>query len=202
MMEKLKRLLLSTKFLDVITFVCSFLICRWFYMNFVYFYAIGIIGFANSGVDFWRPLIMILILTIILFLCIRTVYTRQLSLKLIILLYVIYFLGIFFVLFLKSRGVQGLNLNVVTYFKDMASIDFLVPLFNLLMFVPLGLLFKLNYKNILLFIAFIFFCEVLQYSLKVGVFDIGDLLLNTLGFIFGLLVSCSKCGNYVKKWIK
>lgn len=196
-----KKIITSTAFLDLINFVISFLICRWFYMNYIYFYAIGIIGFSNNGIDFWRPLIAILILTIILFTLFRTIYTKNLSLKIIILLYILYFSVMFFMLFLKSPGIQGYNINIMSYLYEIFTVDSLVPLFNILMFIPLGILFKFDYKNIALFILFIFLCEIIQYVLKVGIFDIGDILLNTVGFLVGSILHDTKLFNYIVKFI-
>lgn len=197
-----KKIITSTAFLDLINFVISFFICRWFYMNYVYFYAIGIIGFSNNGVDFWRPLIAILILTVILFTLFRTIYTKRLSLKIVILLYILYFSVLFFMLFLKSPGIRGYNINIISYLHDIFTVDSLVPLFNILMFIPLGTLFKFDYKNIAVFILFIFLCEIIQYVLKVGIFDIGDIFLNTIGFLVGSMLHDTKLFKHIMTFIR
>lgn len=201
-MNMAKKIVTSTIFLDIINFVVSFLICRWFYMNYVYFYSIGIIGFSSSGVDFWRPLIAILILTIILFTLSRVIYTKKLSLKLVNFLYILYFAVLFFMLFLKSPGVQGFNINLMSFIHDTFTVGSLVPLFNIFMFVPLGLLFKFNYKTIALFVLSITLSEALQYLLKVGIFDIGDILLNTIGFLVGSVLRDTKIINNIIRFIK
>lgn len=66
-------------------------------------------------------------------------------------------------------------------------------LINLLLFVPLGMYLKFIFKNnkfssvsiiILLTIGF----EILQYILHIGVSDITDIIMNTLGGIIGIIL--------------
>lgn len=66
-------------------------------------------------------------------------------------------------------------------------------LINLLLFIPLGMYLKSIFKNnkfssvsiiILLFIGF----EILQYILHIGVSDITDIIMNTLGGIIGIIL--------------
>jgi len=61
------------------------------------------------------------------------------------------------------------------------------------MYFPLGFFakkfLKIKLKNIIsLFILYILVIETMQFLLKVGYFDINDILLNLIGFISGLFV--------------
>lgn len=199
-MKLVKEIDILTAVFDLVNFIISFFICRWFYMKFLYFYAIGIIGFSSSGVDFFRPLLAIL--TIILFTLLRMIYTKKISINIVRFLYILYFAVLIFMLFFKSLGVQGINLNLVAYFRDLFTIDYLVPVFNLLLFVPLGFLFAPTYKNLLFFLSMIFVCELMQYVLKVGIFDVGDILFNTLGFLFGSALTTTNLWKKVKELIQ
>lgn len=66
---------------------------------------------------------------------------------------------------------------------------------NIIVFIPFGLLTriifeKLNFKSIIIIsILTIFLLEILQVTLRVGVFDIDDILLNVLGVVIGYKIS-------------
>lgn len=63
---------------------------------------------------------------------------------------------------------------------------------NLIVFIPLGLLLGVNYKQALLRrkLAFVFIfslsAEIAQYAFAIGITDITDIILNTLGGLTGL----------------
>jgi glycopeptide antibiotics resistance protein len=66
---------------------------------------------------------------------------------------------------------------------------------NLLLFLPLGILISLVFVNvkhlnqvmyISLFVSFS--VEIIQYATILGVFDVDDIILNTLGSIIGFLI--------------
>ena len=56
---------------------------------------------------------------------------------------------------------------------------------NLLMFIPLGLLFPSRLSNILLCLIALFSIESIQYFGHMGIFDLGDIVLNMLGILIG-----------------
>jgi glycopeptide antibiotics resistance protein len=65
---------------------------------------------------------------------------------------------------------------------------------NFIVFVPFGLLISISFKRIVLWqkLVFIFFfslaIETIQFLLAIGISDITDLLMNTLGGLAGLLL--------------
>ena len=110
------------------------------------------------------------------------VYKRQL------LLYFIYFLALFYLLFLKNIGTQGLSLNPLSFARELYWGSHFVPIMNLLMFIPLGLLFSSRLSNLLLCLLTLFSVESIQYFGHLGVFDLGDITLNMLGILVGTAI--------------
>lgn len=76
------------------------------------------------------------------------------------------------------------TVNIKVIFDEMVS--------NILIFLPLGIMIRsiLFRKNNLKSILFVFFfslaTEFLQYALSIGVFDITDIINNTLGGVLGV----------------
>ena len=77
---------------------------------------------------------------------------------------------------------------------------------NLLLFFPMGLLFPLVFtklnsakKCLPLIIGIILILETLQLLLKIGSFDMTDVILNTFGAILGYLLYRSITHNLLKK---
>lgn len=157
-------------------------------MTYFYWYGVELFGFWSDNTDFWRTLGIILLVTVFFYTVIEGLVSRCLDKRLVIFYYMLYFLLIVYVLFFKSIGVQGYNFNLVNYIVDGFGVDFKGFLFNLLMFLPLGLLFRPRIKSIGLFLVFITSCEWLQWYLALGFFDAGDILLNVIGFFLGNLV--------------
>ncbi|MGC4439580.1 VanZ family protein, partial [Streptococcus suis] len=180
----------------------SFLICRWFFMEYLYFYMLSLFGFPDGGVDFWRPLTAISIMTLLMFMIVRTLYTRRLDGRLVKVVYTAYFVVLVYSLLLKNVGLQGVNLNLISFIKDAIFIDPKVPLLNLLIFIPSGTLFKFKYKNIGLFIIAIIAVEVGQNVFHLGFFDIGDIVINTIGFIIGNMIHDSLIGQRIIQSIR
>lgn len=121
----------------------------------------------------------------------------------------LYLLLIFAIIMLKSRGISGFNVNPLLIVQELLQAP-LTVLFNMLAFMPIG--FMLAWKcqspkvTILLFLAFITICELIQSILHLGIFDVDDILLNTFGFALGFLTqnhadsrgwSMQRQGNFV-----
>lgn len=188
--------------LDVINLVISFLICRWFFMEYLYFYFISILGFPVGGIDFWRPLFAILIMSFVLFAVFRTLYTNKLDIRLVKIIYVLYFVVLIYSLLFKNVGLQGANFDLVSFVKDSIFIDAKAPLLNILIFVPAGALFSFKYRRIVLFLSSIIALEVIQYIFHLGFFDVGDIFTNVIGFIVGNMFHDSVAGKKIIKYIK
>jgi glycopeptide antibiotics resistance protein len=89
------------------------------------------------------------------------------------------------------------NMNLIPFREPLlynGRIDYNEIFLNILIFVPLGLYVGILFKKlsiarkIFTFFLVSFTCEILQYILKIGAFDITDLINNTLGGIVGLML--------------
>ena len=103
-----------------------------------------------------------------------------------------------YLLFFKSIGVQGFNWNLFSTFTQDLFLNPAVLVFNLLLFLPLGLLVPFSWKKLTLFIGAILTIEVCQYAFSLGFFDLGDILLNTIGFVLGNFLGRSVIGQFFK----
>ena len=121
--------------------------------------------------------------------------------KLTIVLFVIYLIALFWILLFKLgvrfsyMGNRDVNLIPFNEFLTLnGKIDFGEIIMNVVIFVPLGIyagiLFKrwLIGKNIFFFFLISLIVEGLQFILRVGAFDITDIITNTLGGIIGLMI--------------
>ena len=89
---------------------------------------------------------------------------------------------------MKNIGTQGLSLNPLSFARELYWGSHFVPIMNLLMFIPLGLLFSSRLSNLLLCLLTLFTVESIQYFGHLGVFDLGDIALNMLGILVGTAI--------------
>ncbi|HUQ66690.1 MAG TPA: VanZ family protein [Flavitalea sp.] len=120
--------------------------------------------------------------------------------KLTYILFIIYLIALFWILLFKL-GVRfsymgNRSINLIPFYKSSISngkIDVGEIILNVVIFVPLGIyagiLFKRWTTANKLFFFFIIsvILESLQLILKIGAFDITDVITNTLGGIIGLM---------------
>jgi glycopeptide antibiotics resistance protein len=104
--------------------------------------------------------------------------------------------------FKTMSNFNGINLNplsIINDFKNHFNHALLLAVTNTLLYVPLGIYirFKVKISNFKLFIGFLLYIlliEVIQNVSHRGIFDINDIILNTLGFFIGVL-----CSNFIMK---
>lgn len=121
--------------------------------------------------------------------------------KLTTLLLTVYSAVLFWIIVLKLnisfsyKGTQ--NVNLIPFREPLlynGRVDYNEIILNILIFVPLGLYVDILFKKlstarkIFYFFIVSFTCEILQYILKIGAFDITDIINNTLGGIIGLVL--------------
>jgi glycopeptide antibiotics resistance protein len=121
--------------------------------------------------------------------------------KLTALLLSIYSVVLFWIIVLKLnisfsyKGTQ--NVNLIPFREPLlynGRIDYKEIFLNILIFVPLGLYLGILFKKlttarkIFSFSMMSFTFEILQFILKIGAFDITDIINNTFGGIIGLLL--------------
>src|SRR5713226_2386456 len=77
---------------------------------------------------------------------------------------------------------------------------------NIILFMPLGFLLPLLYrpiswKSVLgIAVAFSLCIETLQLVLRAGIFDVDDILFNTLGVMLGYLVFLLLTNRHLRRW--
>jgi len=84
------------------------------------------------------------------------------------------------------------TINLIPFVSDSSINGMKETFINLILFIPLGFYIQFIIKNkkilklfIIIFVSFIF--ELLQYILHIGVSDITDIIMNTLGGIIGMI---------------
>jgi glycopeptide antibiotics resistance protein len=117
-------------------------------------------------------------------------------------LFIIYLIALFWIIVIKFNIPQSYlgdvrRINLVPFGDPMilnGKPDSGENIMNVIIFVPLGIyagvIFQrwIIWKKISLFFLVSLICEGLQFILKVGVFDITDIITNTLGGIMGFLL--------------
>lgn len=184
--------------LDGLNIICSFLFWRWFFMTYLYFDFVSITGFYS----FLPSLLAILFLTVPTVIILQFFYRPKIAKASLFLLYGIYAVAVIYLLFFKYFGnaYSSYNFDLLAYFR----VDLLhnpTVLFNFLLFIPLGFLFKPSLKNLLFFLLFIVTVEAAQYFFSLGIFDVGDILVNTLGFYCGSLLAITPIIQFFQKKI-
>ncbi|AMF86128.1 VanZ family protein [Streptococcus mutans] len=177
-------------------FFFSFVISKWIYDHFLISYAHYI---ANYGMSFALRLNIIItfILTYFTFIFLKFCQTQQIRNTSIMICYLIYILMLIYVIFLKDIGAQGLSLNPLSFITEIANGSKFVPVMNLLMFIPLGLLFPLSKTNLSFSLLGLLLIESCQYMFHLGILDLGDVTLNLLSIAIGNTLHFQ-----LQKWIK
>jgi hypothetical protein len=102
----------------------------------------------------------------------------------------VYFILSFAIIMLKSRGIQGVNLDFSDLYQSVIEYPASV-LINLLLFVPMGaVVFRYSASAPRAFglaLVAIAGMETLQYVLHLGIFDVVDIVVNMVGFSLGYL---------------
>lgn len=120
---------------------------------------------------------------------ITQVVNRKIDKKMFILLLSCYFLVLVFLLFGRKAGVRGFNFYPLSFIKDLSydTSPLFLSLMNVLFFVPIGYLIGKK-KKIISALFILLLClsiESIQYIFSLGIFDIDDIILNTVGFYIG-----------------
>lgn len=137
------------RFYDVINAILSFLFCRWLFMTFLFYQFTTIF----MTVDFWPTLAAILLVTEFCFTLFRLVYQPGISRLTLWFFYACYGLLLLYLLFFKSMGVRGVNWDLLSTFTQDLFLNPTILFFNLLLFLPLGLLFSFSWKKLSLFVG-------------------------------------------------
>lgn len=187
-----------------------FVIC--FFITFIVFYNFVsdlLTRFMAPSVTLYLSLMIFTAAVLYIFLI--SIINRKISTVHINILAVLYF-GITIELsFLKTMSnFNGINLNplnIITDFRNYFNLTLLLVITNMILYLPLGLYirFKVKIGSFRLFIGFIlyiFIIEAMQYIFHKGIFDVNDIILNSLGFLIGVLCCEIIMKPYDKRKIK
>ena len=172
---------------NILLGMLSLALSYWFYRGHLEQY-VHYIAHYGSYFQVLLNLVIIVLLSYFVYAFLKLLLTRKLKKQTLLLLYFIYFLALFYLLFLKNIGTQGLSLNPLSFAREVYWGSPFVPIMNLLMFIPLGLLFSSRLSNLLLCLLTLFSVESIQYFGHLGVFDLGDITLNMLGILIGTAI--------------
>ena len=202
----MKRRVMMTRVLkilsDVLLGIISFALSYWFYRGYLEQY-VHYIAHYGSYFQVLLNLVIIILLSYFVYAFLKLLLTRKLKKQTLLLLYLIYFLALFYLLFLKNIGIQGLSLNPLSFARELYWGSHFVPIMNLLMFIPLGLLFTSRLSNLLLCLIALFSVESIQYFGHLGIFDLGDIILNLIGILIGTAIhQLPQFQVFVKKIIR
>ncbi|MBP2622198.1 VanZ family protein [Streptococcus panodentis] len=187
--------------LELAAFLASLLFWVWLYGTFFYTYVATVFYKGWPEEDRLIPAGIILLLTLLSFLFIRSLTRQHLPRWLIWSSYGLYFLVLFYTLFLKNIGLQGFSLNLQSFVYLWIYGDKLVPTMNVIMFIPLGFLCRPSWKSAAIFTLAISLVEGSQYLFHLGIFDLGDILTNLLGFVIGSCLLQSRWGKWASSHI-
>lgn len=174
-------------------------IILWFMLSFIYLrlpvarLAQASLGFLSKSpsllTSFLPPLILAGISAYFFNVFLWALIEQKINKQNIIIFYVLYFLLAFATLLLRGHsGFYGWNFNAINIFSSGQLLS-LVTILNLLLFMPVGFLLKLNAKNLLFMAIIIASIEVLQALTHQGYCDIDDWLLNMMSFVMGTQLS-------------
>ena len=172
---------------DILLGIISLGLSYWFYRGHLEQY-VHYIAHYGPYFQVLLNLVIIILLGYFVYAFLKLLLTRKLKKQTLLLLYFIYFLALFYLLFLKNIGIQGLSLNPLSFARELYWGSHFVPIMNLLMFIPLGLLFSSRMSNLLLCLIALFSVESIQYFGHLGIFDLGDIVLNMLGLLVGTAI--------------
>ena len=172
---------------NILLGMLSLALSYWFYRGHLEQY-VHYIAHYGSYFQVLLNLVIIVLLSYFVYAFLKLLLTRKLKKQTLLLLYFIYFLALFYLLFLKNIGTQGLSLNPLSFARELYWGSHFVLIMNLLMFIPLGLLFSSRLSNLLLCLLTLFSVESIQYFGHLGVFDLGDITLNMLGILVGTAI--------------
>jgi len=141
---------------------------------------------------------MMLITAFILYVIIISIMEKKVSrinINIVMGLYFVVVIGLsFFRSFSNYSGMNLNPLNIINDYKDYPNLTLLLVITNLLIYLPLGIFIRIKmkvstHKLIIGFLIYIFLIESMQYISHKGVFDINDIILNSLGFVIGICLA-------------
>ena len=105
------------------------------------------------------------------------------------LLWVIYLLAMILLLFFRVYHDNNINLNLLELF-NFETTNLSETILNLILFIPIGYWLKRLKINSALLMSFLLVTsiELLQFFSHRGIFDVVDILINTIGIMIGYII--------------
>lgn len=177
-------------FLVLISGIFSYVL----FMDLLFFYTASLFRdfYTYFHGEYWVPLTCMALMTLFLSTFLYQLIIKEFSKKWVTTFFVIYGILLVYFLLFKSIGVRGMSLNPFSLLIDLIKGDPFVVLINIILFIPIGFILKLNKKNALLVIVSILIVEISQYLFSLGIFDVGDILANFTGYLIGNLIAETK----------
>lgn len=178
---------LKRSIINIALTLVSFAFSSWFYEHYLMTYTHYI---SSYGVSFTLTLntIITLILTYFTFILMHLVYTNKITSLTVAVSYFIYLMILIYVILLKNIGIQGYSFNPLSFISDFTSGSHFVTIMNLVMFIPLGFIFRPSKENFILAFFGLLTIETAQYVFHLGIFDLGDITLNLLSIGMGTML--------------
>lgn len=167
-----------------------------FFISFIIFYNItsDFISFFYQGSFRFEQILYILIYlgqSILIYFFIQFLCKGEITRKQIKLIWCLYACVMLILLFGRTYIGIAINLNPLALF-ELNYYSFFQNFFNLVLFIPIGFLFKKNnskIKVLIIAIIVVLAIETLQLVTMRGIFDIVDILLDVAGIFIGFLLS-------------
>lgn len=167
-----------------------------FFISFIIFYNITseFISFFYQGSFKFEQILYVLIYfgqSVLIYFFIQFICKENITQKQINLIWCLYFCVMLILLFGRPYIGLAINLNPLTIF-ELNYYSFFQNFFNLVLFIPMGFIFKKNNSKIralLIAILVVLAIETLQLITMRGIFDIVDILLDATGIFIGFLIS-------------
>lgn len=142
--------------------------------------------------------IAIIIQILFIFTSIRLIRCKEIDKKTYILLWILYWSIIVLLLFGRRQSESIVNFNILYLFEKDSLIQ---NIMNIILFMPIGYLFysKKLKKGKMFLISFsgVILIELIQMILRIGIFDVCDIILNILGISIGYFI-CNKLNLKLK----
>lgn len=112
-----------------------------------------------------------------------------------IILYIVYMT---YILFFKTVGIRGVELNPLSFMYEIYYGSISYPLMNIILFVPVGFFIKDFKQAFIPIILGLLTIEIVQYIGHLGIFDIGDSVANFIGVSSGYALTKLKIFQKLK----
>lgn len=190
----MKKLFFTKSLLKIILFIFIIAVCYWCSQNICYYYLddIAVLFFSQL----YQFIVLRIILSNLIFFLINYIF-HIFDIKprsFLIYCFTLFLLSAIIISF-RPTTMRVANFNISDYSQiwNSQQSSKILLFANTFLYLPLGYFYQKlsNEKSIILiidFLIFISFIELFQYYLKLGVFDVYDILFNTLGFSIGLLI--------------